>query len=832
MDNLIAGIPWRSFAVRSALDGKLPTWNPHNFCGHPLLAFPATAFLYPPEWAAVLVGALRWERLNVILHHALALVFMYRYLRVLGLWRVGSLLGAVSFGLGAHMLFHVPWMRVGVPVVWLPLLLLMVERSVRADATFRVAGGTALAVGLVLLGSTPQIAFYVLGFTAVYALAVAGSNRRALAALFVGGSLGLLIYSGQYVLSAEFWQHSGYARISYGQAATGSLRLWQLPGAFLGGAEDTSIIARVNYLGVLMLLMSPLALWERRHRRRARVLALIALGAMLLSLGSAFPLHRLLWFVLPPVRTFRAPARSLFVAGTALCIMGAMGSERFLRRRGKFVDLAAVVPAVVLALALLGLVPPFRGARVSMTTLGVWGLVSLGVGALTRRRGPTWCVLAWLVLVADLYWYGMVRNRDLERVWVSLDEYAAAPGWYRSDVRVGVVDRFAGASLADVTRSQVGWERLSDWLVPNLETLHGLQGIQGYSPMKLRRYDRFLELMHGGPGSGAVDRHLDLLRNPYSPCVDLLRLRYLLWPATRPPLDSGLLPVAEHRLVGPDLPLDLTLGPCVMADVRGIRLAAEARTRETLGPREQVGWMEVEIVGSGAWKIPLKVDAHVSARGHRQLEAADFPIASPSVLTRLGVRVVEGYEGGLVVRHLAVRAASHGWREIAQQEGFTLYERVPRPADATVFPVQNAVFVRGVDEAVHRMSQPEFDPRTHVVLEGTPRPGDGEPAGPCAAAIAEYEPGRVEVQCDSPVPGYLFLGDPYYPGWRATVNGEPAEILPADVAFRAVAVPAGACTVVLWLEADALTIGLVLCGSGWCAALVLLAIGQRWRLRN
>src|SRR5262249_40203799 len=59
-----------------------------------------------------------------------------------------------------------------------------------------------------------------------------------------------------------------------------------------------------------------------------------------------------------------------------------------------------------------------------------------------------------------------------------------------------------------------------------------------------------------------------------------------------------------------------------------------------------------------------------------------------------------------------------------------------------------------------------------------------ETAGPCA--MAEPRPERVALRCSAAAPAYAVLLDAWAPGWTATVDGAPAEILRADGYVRAV----------------------------------------------
>ena len=57
-------------------------------------------------------------------------------------------------------------------------------------------------------------------------------------------------------------------------------------------------------------------------------------------------------------------------------------------------------------------------------------------------------------------------------------------------------------------------------------------------------------------------------------------------------------------------------------------------------------------------------------------------------------------------------------------------------------------------------------------------------------------PNAVTIRAASESGGFLVLADTFYPDWQATLDGKPVEILRANYAFRAVALPPGEHTVV------------------------------------
>jgi hypothetical protein len=130
-----------------------------------------------------------------------------------------------------------------------------------------------------------------------------------------------------------------------------------------------------------------------------------------------------------------------------------------------------------------------------------------------------------------------------------------------------------------------------------------------------------------------------------------------------------------------------------------------------------------------------------------------------------------------------------------------------------------------------RVSSAGFDPRKTLLLEDQPLPVKKTAAALAAGTnsdgfvrILSYEPDDITIDASPARPGFLLLLDTWFPGWTATVNGEPAPILRADYNFRAVQLPAGQSTVRFSYRPKSLTAGLCLCAAG------VVALAAAWFL--
>lgn len=98
-------------------------------------------------------------------------------------------------------------------------------------------------------------------------------------------------------------------------------------------------------------------------------------------------------------------------------------------------------------------------------------------------------------------------------------------------------------------------------------------------------------------------------------------------------------------------------------------------------------------------------------------------------------------------------------------------------------------FMRSGDHEWQKTVLLSADPEIEIPPADSVNPVQG------SSEITFYDPNRIEIEVYSDRPAILYLADCYYPDWKAYIDDEELEVILANGAFRAVAVPAGEHTV-------------------------------------
>jgi hypothetical protein len=225
--------------------------------------------------------------------------------------------------------------------------------------------------------------------------------------------------------------------------------------------------------------------------------------------------------------------------------------------------------------------------------------------------------------------------------------------------------------------------------------------------------------------------------------------------------------------------------------------------------------------------------------GFPSAEGADPRLRDNPMFDALGVRVV------LSGRDLT---SVPGLRFIGRDLDTRVYET--RNAYPRAWVVHEVHAVDGEDEAfgfLEARARREdgafmveaFDPRREAVVEH-----DGESTDQSLAAlqgeqtrcqarardratIERYSGNSVTLRVDAACPGLLVLPDTYFPGWKASVNGEKRTIYATNGAFRGVTVPKGRSQVEFRYQPRPFGIGIAIAVAGLVTFMVVWLVAAR-----
>ena len=190
-----------------------------------------------------------------------------------------------------------------------------------------------------------------------------------------------------------------------------------------------------------------------------------------------------------------------------------------------------------------------------------------------------------------------------------------------------------------------------------------------------------------------------------------------------------------------------------------------------------------------------------------------------------------GQKDLLGVRYSVKPAIAKDAGAVYQDAAWKIYEN-PQ-AYPRAWLVHDVFVTPTLAEFVKRWNAPETDPHRIALLPSRLDAALDSLSEPASEQVwfEQYEANRLDLGVHAGGPALLVVSEVYYPGWTATVNGQPARISRVDGILRGIVVPRGDSQVSLRYRPASVYIGGALSvtafGAGLVAAICLWLIRRR-----
>lgn len=806
MDPVMYFFPMRWHAAHLAHDGQFPWWSRSILTGVPLFANPQSALAYPPTALMLAWPSGTAYTAPLLFHLGLFAASTYALLR-----RTRAGFAAALMGGGLCLAGSYGWTRLQMGnymniLPWWPLWGIALLGFLRSPGSPALTGG-ALAVAMMILGGAHQLAVYGalgLGLLVLPFCFARDGRTRAVVFIAVTALLGLAIAAPGWLPQLAFLRETERGQVLDPAAVLVGTLASPLQGIrqLAGGASDAGASISVGAFALLVAGAVPAAGVRRWMWTGAWA------GAAVTFLLAWRPVAGFALDTVPGFGAFHDPKRILGVTQWLLIVAAALGadgwigvseetfSRRFLR----------LVPAFALGGLLIAAQwgTPLSPADAAIPAVLLYFLVFLfwprtptgADGNVPSAR--TLAAAPFLVTAVALVAWDTRQSLPFD--WRPASELAGEgpPALLkRAELQPG--ERFFVVDWKRDSSYDFRRPDLRDSALPNLAMLWNLEDVGGYEPARTPRYNRWLAAAapwpgHRQPWSG----HFGLPFPPYpdSPAVERFgeaNPRALLAPRWGVPV--YLVPVEERRLGGwapawnPDIAAHLLYRPDAET-----RAARRLTVIDVLGSRHAVNF---DPESSRPAMTPL-ITAGVDEAGDGGLELDSSVRAQAIDLERTGASApLAGIE-------IELLPAEHPAWLFLWSESF----------EKTYVPVET----RGIQ----MLLRPHL-PGNWAEVRGP----DGAPSrqGRVLARSIEVNRLDLDVEWNGTGPGIVEIHDAWWPGWKARVNGQAAEVRPSgpdgEGLWRWIEVPAGKSSLILTYEPPGLRGALTLCSAG--LALLLLS---------
>jgi hypothetical protein len=198
------------------------------------------------------------------------------------------------------------------------------------------------------------------------------------------------------------------------------------------------------------------------------------------------------------------------------------------------------------------------------------------------------------------------------------------------------------------------------------------------------------------------------------------------------------------------------------------------------------------------------------------------------LLDLLGVRfVVCSLEGYNVLQPRIEALPELELSYVNKNEVLAIYER--KTVLPIAFMVKEVILVDEKDRRLELLTSNTFKPRDLALVEEAPQPMGEETLAQGQVVYRRPSPERIELEVDSPGPGFVVVSETHFPGWEALMDGNPVPLVKTNHAMMGIAVPAGSHGVEIAYRPASFYWGAVLSAAGLLGCVLLFLLGGTYR---
>ncbi len=408
--------PWKTLVIDELKQGRFPLWNPYNFSGAPLLANYQSQVFYPLTILYFIFPQITAWTILVILQPILGSLFMYLFVKEIGISTAGALLASILFNFSGFANVWMEFNTIWHTILWLPFLLYLIERAIKQKRMHLWQQLLFIfALFSAITGGHPQdfinsfLLFIIYLVTRLLSIKVWSLREKI---FFVINPLSIIIIipfclaAPQLLPTIELFRNS--ARVTHDYAFVINnliVQFWQLPllvvTDFFGNPATKSnifgdyilktlSIGIVGFCFVVISLFSRLKSWHKTFfLYTAIIILLVIVRSPASELFYQFPI---------PILSTGTPTRILFVFILSLSVLAGIGFDATLKSKRipfKSITLVWVIIGIlwlvvfnhpVLANTVLTPAATSTMKRSMIAATALLGIISVAIGASSYKK--------------------------------------------------------------------------------------------------------------------------------------------------------------------------------------------------------------------------------------------------------------------------------------------------------------------------------------------------------------------------------------------------------------------------------------------------------------